>query len=163
MRLQCLLCKSSKPGGKLLSACFSWGLVTTHVQKSVISPFVLQMVRVSSAFLHWNIVNHHLQKDKWYLDCMTFGHTSKHWSLGGFVDWNAQWAMVSWFLGWHDQLRSFPMPINTDRLAWLAWSAKIGIERYFGSMPGFWLVLISIGHWSRASWERWEKNLTVIN
>ena len=43
----------------------------------------------------------------------------------------------------------------------LNWSTLIGIERYFGSMPGFWSALISIGHWSRESWIlEWDSRTT---
>ncbi len=48
-----------------------------------------------------------------------------------------------------DQFQS--LPIFTNALL----MPRSGIERYFGSLPGFWLALIGIGHWeSCISWLR---------
>ena len=49
------------------------------------------------------------------------------------------------------------MPINSSQWSTLRriernWSAMIDIDRYFGSMPEFWSVLIGIGQWMRESW-----------
>ena len=60
-----------------------------------------------------------------------------------------------------DSLHHCPMPINAgqnwdidpnaDLYRSLPIKRMIGIERYFGSMPGYWSASISIGHWSRKS------------
>ena len=60
-----------------------------------------------------------------------------------------------------DQCRSMPINSYQCRIKqnWCFtgalirhWSAMIGIERHFRSMPWFWSALIGIGHWLGESW-----------